>query len=417
MGVFWRSGLAVLLLAIAPAGAAPCGTSLPGKYLTAFLGCNHALFNCLDPLNHQVYLAHSDDGASWSLVPGWVPYSGSVPDVIRRGVDLYIYTPGQVRRYRGATGTWEAAVPVTLTDALADSYVDPSLTIDGLGRLVMFYLIGIFGQDPAQCAPAEPSCTKHFHSATEDAGSDGTSFTVNPGDRAAVTIGNPGSASDPDLYSDYGRYVLYISRGASVQALTSGALHGVYTNVPALPGGILTTRGGVPAGHFHPQTARYWTFVQSGDIYRAAHASLDSPIPNMDFMSVVNPVAIGLGPDFEVGSPSFALNAPTVAPEVFGLNITQPGNTISWTAFPNATSYDLIRGDLSSFACATDHVDLGAVTCVADNLPATSIGDFVDPAPGQTFFYLVRPNLPLFKGTYGYSPDGGEDVPSSGGCS
>ena len=408
--------MVVLLFAAAPAGATPCGTSLPGNYFMTFLGCNHALFNCLDPLNHQVYLAHSDDGVTWSLVPGWVPYPGSVPDVIRRGRDVYIYTPGQVRRYRGDTDTWEAAVPVTLTDAQADSYVDPSLTIDGQGQLVMFYLIGIFGQDPAQCAPAEPSCTKLFHSATEVAGSDGTDFVVNPGDRPAVTIGNPGSASDPDLYSDYSRFVLYISRGASVQAFTSGSLHGVYTIVPALPGGILTTRGGVPAGHFDPQTALYWSFVQSGDIYRAAHAWLDVPIPDGDFMSVVNPVAIGLGPDFESGSPSFALNAPTVSPEVFGLSITQPGNSISWAPFPNATSYDVIRGELPSFACASDHVDLGAVTCVADNLPATSIGD-IDPAPRRTFFYLVRPNVPLNKGTYGYSPEGGEERPSSGGCS
>ena len=410
------------LLSAAPAWATPCGTSLPGQYFLAFLGCDHAAFNCLDPMNHRVYLAQSNDGASWSLVPGWQPYPGSVPDVIRRGKDLYVYTPGQVRRYRGATGTWESPVPVTLSDPAANNYVDPSMTVDGQGRLVMFYLLGILGQDPAQCAPLQTTCTKHFHSATEVAGSDGTAFAVNPGDRVTVTIGNPGSASDPDIYSDHGRFILYVSRGQSVQAFTSTALHGVYVPIPSLPnGGILTTFGGVPAGYFDPLTARYWTYVQNGNIQRATHASLDAPIPSSSFVPVVDPVAIGLGPTFEIGSPSFAINAPTVAPEAFGLAVApagppDPGTTISWAAFPNATSYDVIRGDIAALACATDHVDAGIATCIADNTTATSVGDLPGtPGPGGGFYYLARPNVPVAKGSYGYSPSGGERVPS-GGC-
>lgn len=78
-----------------PAGE-PSPTSAPvsapleitGKYLMAFHACDAAAAECRDPRNHQVYLAQSDDGAQWSLVPGWKPYPGSVPDVIRRGESL-----------------------------------------------------------------------------------------------------------------------------------------------------------------------------------------------------------------------------------------------------------------------------------------------------------------------------------------
>lgn len=67
-----------------------------GKYLMAFHACDTAADNCRDPRNHRVYLAQSDDGTQWSIVPGWTPHGGSVPDVIRRGETLYIYPPGNL---------------------------------------------------------------------------------------------------------------------------------------------------------------------------------------------------------------------------------------------------------------------------------------------------------------------------------
>ena len=113
-------------------------------------------------------------------------------------------------------------MPVTLTDPEATGgFVDPSPFVDEQGRLVLFYLLGIIGQNPASCAPEETTCVKHFHSAVEVEGSDGTAFVAEPGDRVQVTIHMPGSASDPDIFYDGSRYVLYISRGANVQVYTS----------------------------------------------------------------------------------------------------------------------------------------------------------------------------------------------------
>jgi len=288
---------------------APAG--ITGTYILAFHTCDTATSDCRDPRNHRVYLAQSDDGASWSLVPGWEPYQGSVPDVIRRGDSLYIYTPNQVRRYRFSTGTWEEPVQVTLTDPEATGgYVDPSLFVDDQGRLVLFYLLGIIGQDPAGCGPGQTMCVKHFHSATEVEGSDGTAFVAEPGDRVQVTINSPGSASDPDIFYDGARYVLYISRGPSVQVYTSPTLHGNYTLLDDLPGGYLTHAGGVPSGHFDPSTSRYWTYVHTnqGIIRRAVHKSLDTPLSDSDFVTVLSGNSVGLGTSYRVESPGFAVN-------------------------------------------------------------------------------------------------------------
>ncbi len=293
-----------------PSSTPTAGQSITGTYLLSFLACDTGASDCANPDNHRVYLAQSNDGANWSLVPGWTTYAGSVPDVIRRGNTLYVYTPGYVRRYRFATDTWEDPVPVTLTDPDADSFVDPSLYVDDQGRLVLFYLLGVFGQDPAGCASGESTCVKHFHSATEVAGSDGAQFVAEPGDRSQVTVNAPATASDPDIFYDGSRYVLYISRGSSIQVYTSPTLHGSYTVTTGLPGGYLTLDGGVGSGYFDSATGHYWTYVHTnqGVIRRAVHASLGTQLAGGDFTTVLSGSGIGLGASYWVGSQGFAVN-------------------------------------------------------------------------------------------------------------
>jgi outer membrane protein assembly factor BamB len=334
-------------------------SNLQSPFLLAFHACDTTATDCRDPRNHQVYLAQSDDGANWSLVPDWEPYQGSVPDVIRRGDTIYVYTPGRVRRYRFSTNTWEDPVPMTLTDPEATGgYVDPSLFVDDQGRLVLFYLLGIVGQDPAGCAPGETTCVKHFHSAIEVEGSDGTAFVAEPGDRVQVTLDGPGSASDPDIFYDGNRYVLYISRGPSVQVYTSTTLHGSYTLSDSLPDGYLSHAGGIPAGHFDPATARYWTYVHTtqGVIGRAIHASLDMPLDESDFTTVLNSSSIGLGASYQVGSPGFAVNTA-------GANST-PTPTPTPTAAPTPLPDECVH-DINNNAIV-DVVDLMAT---ASDLP------------------------------------------------
>ncbi len=291
---------------------------ITGQYLMAFHACDTATTECRDPRNHQVYLAQSGDGAQWIIVPGWTPYAGSVPDVIRRGKILYIYTPGRLVRYHLDTGIFEGPMEVTVSGT--QGFVDPSAFVDDQGRLVLFFLYGQFGGDPAGCLPQETTCEKRFGSATEVEGSDGASFTVDEGNRATITLSTSGgilSASDPDIFFDGAQYVLYGAYGPSTSVWTSPELRGTYTQVSTLPDGMLSNgTGGVAAGYFDPITQQYWTFAhapkqnQATSIRRAAHADFSQQLSESGWSVVISGVALGLTQTTNIESAGFAVNAP-----------------------------------------------------------------------------------------------------------
>lgn len=289
------------------------------NYLMAFHACDSASTDCHDPRNHMVYLAQSDDGLNWSLIPNWEPYSGSVPDVIRRGETLYIYTPGQLVRYYLDSGRVESPSQVQIS-GLQSGYVDPSLIIDDQGNLVMFFLYGQRGMDPAGCAEGESSCVREIGSATEITGSDGTEFSLDDGQRASMTLGPSTqfrSFSDPDIFFDGDQYVLYISHGASASVWVSQELHGEYVQEPSLPQGLITNNsGGVPSGYYDPLSSQYWTFAHVGQggqtvIRRATHPDIFQQLNDSDFDPVITGESLGLGSTFSVASPGFAVNAPS----------------------------------------------------------------------------------------------------------
>jgi len=301
---------------------------LTGKYLMAFHACNTATTDCNDPQNHMVYVAQSDDGASWSPVPGYVAYSGSVPDLVRRENVLYVYSPGIVRRYRIDMDAWEDPVPVRLTgsNGSSEEFVDPSAWVDEEGRIVLFYMVGMRGGDPAQCAPGQMTCTKIFRSATEVEGGDGADFLADEGNRVEIQISYQpmgsenfwmGTASDPDIFNDTNGYVLYISRGNSVQVFTSNELRGSYVVASSLPNGLLSSNlGGIASGYYDAGSGKYWTYVHSNqagtaEIMRAVHSSIASPLTQGQFSTIISGATFpGLGSTYRVESPGFAVNAP-----------------------------------------------------------------------------------------------------------
>lgn len=213
--------------------------------------------------DHQVHLAESDDLIHWSLVPGFQPYSGSVPDVITRGDELYLYTPGRVRRFRQNQGFLDALpVTVTVRDGSGNpvSFVDPSAIVDENGKLVLFFLnsTGFMG-DPAGCNPYP--CTKYFDSATEVDGSDGTEFLLDSGHRYEINL-TSGTASDPDIFAQGSSFYLYISRGNATAVYHSSSLRNTYSTV-GLPNDQLTSAGGIPSGIWNQGQNRFHTFVHS----------------------------------------------------------------------------------------------------------------------------------------------------------
>jgi hypothetical protein len=282
-----------------------------GQLLMAFHTCDAS---CTGFQDHMVQLAESNDGSSWTLVPNFVPYSGSVPDVITRGNKLYLFTPGKVKRYDNSTGTWDAApVPVSVVDVNGNpvNFVDPSAIVDSAGQIVLFFLnsTGVTG-DPAGCQTYP--CTKYFNSAVEVAGSDGTQFVMQSGDRYLVTLQNsPQTASDPDIFWDGTKYVLYISEGNSVEAATCSALHGTYTQASTLPSGILTTMGGIPCGIYRSSASQYFTYVHSNVsgntvIRLATHNDFSSQLNT--FTTVMSGPVIGEPATTRTESPSVCKN-------------------------------------------------------------------------------------------------------------
>ena len=307
----------VTILLVIPVGIQATSELVSAPFLMAFHACDSAGgTECHDPRNHMVYLAESDDGVDWSIIPGWEPYRGSVPDVIRRGETLYIYTPGQMVRYHLESGTIDAPIQVQIP-GLEGGYVDPSMIIDDDGRLVLFFLFGQLGMDPAGCSAEETSCVRQIGSATEVDGSDGAEFALDNGQRASMTLDSSSqfkSFSDPDIFFDVSQYVLYISHGPSTSVWVSTDLHGEYVIEPSLPQGMLTQNtGGVPAGHFDTANGQYWTYAhvnQGGQtvIRRALHTSISQQLNDGNFTTVLSGESVGLGANFTVASPGFAVN-------------------------------------------------------------------------------------------------------------
>ncbi|MBI4456704.1 MAG: transposase [Acidobacteria bacterium] len=302
------AGIFVLLIHPLPGQVGP----VTGVYVMSFHACDTATANCMDPRNHRVYLAQSNDGAAWSIIPRWTPFSGSVPDVIRRGSALYIYTAGKgVARYHLDTNTLEAPIQVTVT-GVPSGFVDPSLILDDQGRLVLFFLYGRGEGDPAGCPAGQSTCANRFGSATEVVGSDGTQFTLDPGDRATVALNSAGpvkSASDPDIFFDGRQYVLYTSHGPSVWVWTLADLRGTYAKVADLS----NDTGGVPSGYYDATTSRYWTYThvtRSGVsvIRRAVHADFSRTLTESDWTTVMTGSGLGLTATTSVESPGFAVN-------------------------------------------------------------------------------------------------------------
>jgi hypothetical protein len=105
--------------------------------------------------------------------------------------------------------------------------------------------------------------------------------------------------------------------------------------------------------------------------------------------------------------------------DVGGVSVSGSEQTvISWSPVPGGSGavYDVARGDLAELGGS---VDLGPLTCIEDDSSDTSTEGSPDadvPPAGQGFFYVVRFQLGLSTGAWGWGSGGGERS-GSGGCS
>ena len=274
-------------------------------FLMAFHTCVAGV-NCEDPASHLIRLAQSEDGADWQDVAGWKPYRGSVPDVARRGNTIYVIGAG-VSKVDIASGQVTAhRIRVTKADG------SPAMPRDAAfagqlpdGRFVLTYVPPMQDVSPGSSVPVLL--------AHEVAGSDVTEF-VTTGEAITVSpsvAGTVGMATDPDIFFNGERWVLYVSVGSNVIAFTSPVLEGPYDLSSSTV--VSTQAGGVPAGILG--TDGVWTYVNRGptrdniSILRAVSATGSEPIPSGSFTTVLTGSRYGAG---TAESPGVAANAPGI---------------------------------------------------------------------------------------------------------
>jgi hypothetical protein len=75
--------------------------------------------------------------------------------------------------------------------------------------------------------------------------------------------------------------------------------------------------------------------------------------------------------------------------------------SLFWTPVPDATAYDVVRGDLATLHASRDF-SVATTDCLANGLPVTSLADPGMPTlPGDGLWTLVRPTNCGGNGTFG----------------
>ena len=215
----------------------------------------------------MVSLLQSSDGVRWAPVPGFAPGPGSAPAPARRGPTLYVYDSatvaggglgGALRRFAvGSGGRLAEQAPssyqVQLTspeDAqrAAPGGLAPSVAVDDAGLLVLVYALR-FEPGTNACPVAGQACVK-LRTATETAGSDGTAFTGDPGNRLVLGFDPTATVGPPALLrASAGWAALLQGPAACLHVLTAADPRAQYRNAgcaladgPASPSGLWDRR-------------------------------------------------------------------------------------------------------------------------------------------------------------------------------
>jgi len=299
-------------------GGSQCDNSLIAtyNYLMAFQSCDPDL-DCNDPSNHMVYLAGSNDGASWSMIEEFEPIQGSVPALLFYNDFLYVFhTQGTAgwQKYNACFQEVESGVAVIDGNDSANGWVDPSLIVSG-DELILFYLPGNPGGDPAGCGESYP-CTKEIHSAVAK-DETLTTFIQQDGNRASLYIESAASPvtlfCDPDILElDDGTYLLYVSIGGGTVIYEGTSLAQTFE----IPGGDadpvqIATAGGVP-GAIQSNDGPVWLYVNKSNpellthsIARGVSADGVTPLADDEFTVVLDyTISDAFTQERSMGSPS-----------------------------------------------------------------------------------------------------------------
>ena len=273
------------------------------NYLIAFNSCSHE--DCDNPSNHEIFLAGSDDGEEWELIEEFDNgHMGSVPDIVYYNDYIYLFHTSSEGDHNYDvldkcfnivdTGT------VFLEGGDEDGWVDPSLIIDD-DELVLFYLPGVKGQDPAMCPEDVESCTKEIHSARSSLSTLPLFQLVLESRVEAELNTKPDSGaiisfSDPDIIQlEDGSYLLYVSSGSNSLVYVGSDLDGSFES-PSDDGELVFAsekEGGVPSAVQDLSTGDVWLYVHKDDedgnrIIKRAVSDGITELSSSDFKTVID---------------------------------------------------------------------------------------------------------------------------------
>jgi hypothetical protein len=82
---------------------------------------------------------------------------------------------------------------------------------------------------------------------------------------------------------------------------------------------------------------------------------------------------------------------PTSRPQVLASKL-QPGGSVqlTWSAAPDATGYDVVRGVLSTLRASQGNFTVGVDSCLQNDTSQPHADDAATPPAGDGFWYLVR---------------------------
>ncbi len=252
-----------------------------------------------------VSLLQSSDGVRWAPAPGFTPGQGSVPAPVRRGSTIYLYDSatlsadaltGALRRFTvGPGGRLTELAPSSYQVQLsspedaqraAPGGFAPSLAVDDRGALVLLYALRL---EPATnaCPIAGQACLK-LRTATEVAGSDGTAFIGDPGNRLVLGF-DPAAVVRPPalLRASTGWAALLQGPGGCLSVVTAADPRKQYRSA-----GCATAEGPAsPSALWDRRLREYRLYgIAGGRVVRAVGARLTRLAPDR-----FRPLALGAG--------------------------------------------------------------------------------------------------------------------------
>ena len=298
----------------------PATRGLTGRFLLAVASCPGVSPGCEGSAVQR--LLQSRDGVRFTQVPGVARRAGNSPTAVRRGSRLYLFDDfgisgetitGTVRRFRVLGGSLRELPSVEFRillaspeDAVRATSVTGSVLRDTSGALVALYALRL-EPDTGACPVPGQACLK-LRTATESAGSDGTLFTGDPGNRRVVSFDPAETGGDPSAYPGQAGYVILTAGpGACLKVFVAVDLHGAYRTARGLPDGCITDAADIatPSGTYRPELREHWLYaVSGGTVVRGVAGRVSSPVPPSRIRELTG---LGRLPSL---SARFALNAP-----------------------------------------------------------------------------------------------------------